>query len=76
MVIKEARARGIAHVVATHGMTGPTNLSVAQAQEFARMGGYIEMVYGATLEEGQQDHAAGLCQLDTRGGTGAFHHVQ
>src|ERR1700756_335080 len=30
MVIKEARARGIAHIVATHGMEGPTNLSVAQ----------------------------------------------
>ncbi len=52
MVVKEARARGIQHVVATHGMSGPTNLSVAQAQEFARMGGYIEFVYGATLEKG------------------------
>lgn len=50
MVIKAAKARGIAHVVATHGMTGPTNLSVAQAQEFARQGGYIEMVYGAVLD--------------------------
>jgi len=54
MVIKEARSRGIEHVVATHGMTGPTNLSVPQAQEFARMGGYIEFVYGATLEKGSK----------------------
>jgi hypothetical protein len=52
MVIREARARGIQHVVATHGMTGPTNLSVAQAQEAARMGAYIEFVYGATLQKG------------------------
>jgi hypothetical protein len=50
MVIKAAKARGIAHVVATHGMTGPTNLSVAQAKELASMGGYIEMVYGAVLD--------------------------
>jgi microsomal dipeptidase-like Zn-dependent dipeptidase len=50
MVIKAAKARGIAHVVATHGMTGPTNLSVPQAQEFARQGGYIEFVYGAVLD--------------------------
>jgi len=61
LVIKEARARGIAHVVVTHGMTGPTNLSVPQAQEAARMGAYIEMVYGATLEKGSkttlQDYA-------------------
>lgn len=54
MVIKEARARGIAHIVATHGMSGPTNLSVAQAQEAARMGAYIEFVYGGTLEPGSK----------------------
>ena len=54
MVIKEAKARGIQHVVATHGMTGPTNLSVAQAQEFARQGGYIEFVYGAVVEQGSK----------------------
>ncbi len=50
MVVKAAKARGIAHVVATHGMTGPTNLSVAQAKEFAQAGGYIEFVYGAVLD--------------------------
>jgi hypothetical protein len=50
MVIQAAKARGIAHVVATHGMTSPTNLSIAQAQEFAKAGGYIEMVYGAVLD--------------------------
>src|SRR5882757_8760173 len=52
MVIREARARGIQHVVATHGMSGPTNLSVPQAQEFGRLGGYVEFVYGGTLEKG------------------------
>jgi hypothetical protein len=52
MVIRAARARGIQHVVATHGMAGPTNLSVPQAQEAARMGAYIEFVYGGTLEKG------------------------
>jgi hypothetical protein len=50
MVIREARIRGIAHIVCTHGMTGPTNLSVAQAQEAVKMGAYIEMVYGAVLD--------------------------
>jgi hypothetical protein len=52
MVLKEAKARGIQHIVATHGMSGPTNLSVAQAQEFGRLGGYVEFVYGGTLEKG------------------------
>jgi len=54
MVIREARARGIQYVVATHGMAGPTNLSVAQAQEAAHMGAYIEFVYGGTLEKGSK----------------------
>ena len=54
MVVKEAKARGIQHIVATHGMSGPTNLSVAQAQEFGRLGGYVEFVYGGTLEKGSK----------------------
>jgi len=54
MVIREAKARGIQHVVATHGMSGPTNLSVAQAQEAARMGAYIEFVYGGVVEKGSK----------------------
>jgi hypothetical protein len=54
MVVKQAKARGIQHVVATHGMSGPTNLSVAQAQEFAKAGGYIEFVYGGILEKGSK----------------------
>src|SRR6185503_8359887 len=53
MVIREARARHIP-VVATHGMAGPTNLSVAQAREAGRMGAYIEFVYGGTLEKGSK----------------------
>jgi len=52
MVIREAKARGIQHIVATHGMSGPTNLSVREAQEFGRLGGYVEFVYGGTLEKG------------------------
>jgi hypothetical protein len=62
MVIKAAKARGIQHVVATHGMTGPTNLSVTQAKEFAGMGGYIEFVYGAVLEKGSKTSLANYAE--------------
>src|SRR5690348_1233426 len=62
MLIREAKARGIQHVVATHGMTGPTNLSVAQAKEFAGMGGYIEFVYGAVLEKGSKTTLANYAE--------------
>ncbi|HET7084779.1 MAG TPA: DUF6282 family protein [Rhizomicrobium sp.] len=52
MVIREARARGIQHVVVTHAMNGPIDMTIPQMQEAARMGAYIEFVYGATLEKG------------------------
>jgi hypothetical protein len=52
MVIREARARGIAHIVVTHAMNGPINMTIPQMQEAARMGAVIEFVYGATLERG------------------------
>src|SRR5258707_4630358 len=54
MVMREAKARGIQHVVATHGMSGPTHLSEAQAQEFGRLGGYVEFVYGGSLGNGNK----------------------
>jgi hypothetical protein len=51
LVIKEARARGVKNIVTTHGMTGPTNLTVAQAREAAAMGAYIEFVYGSAFND-------------------------
>ena len=52
MVIREAKARGIAHIVVTHAMNGPINMSIPQMQEAAKMGATIEFVYGGTLEKG------------------------
>lgn len=52
MVIREAKARGIAHIIVTHAMNGPINMSIPQMQEAAKMGAYIEFVYGGTLEKG------------------------
>jgi hypothetical protein len=50
MVIREARARGIQHITVTHAMNEPIGMTVSQMQEAARMGAFIEFVYGATLE--------------------------
>jgi hypothetical protein len=52
MVIREAKARGIQHIVVTHAMNAPINMTIPQMQEAARMGAMIEFVYGATLERG------------------------
>jgi Family of unknown function (DUF6282) len=50
MVIREAKKRGINYVVVTHAMAGPINMTIPEMQEAARLGAYIEFVYGATLE--------------------------
>ena len=47
MMVHEARARGIKHIVITHAMA--TGWTVPQMQEAAREGAYLEFVYHATL---------------------------
>jgi len=49
LVIREAKARGVKHIVVTHAMTGPINMTIPQMREAAAMGAYLEFVYGATL---------------------------
>ena len=44
MLIREGRARGIEHIVVTHAIQDPINMTVDQMKEAARMGGYIEHV--------------------------------
>jgi hypothetical protein len=52
MVIRAAKERGIKQVVVTHAMAGPINMTIPEMQEAAKLGAYIEFVYGATLEKG------------------------
>jgi hypothetical protein len=49
MLIREARARGVQHVVVTHAMLAPIHMSDAQMLEAAKMGAYIEFVYNGLL---------------------------
>lgn len=49
LVIREARARGVKHIVVTHAMAGPINMTIPQMREAASMGAYLEFVYAATL---------------------------
>jgi hypothetical protein len=46
MIIREAKRKGIEHVVVTHALTPPVNMSVAQIREAAGLGALIELVYG------------------------------
>jgi hypothetical protein len=49
LMVHEAHARGVRHIVITHAMA--SGWSVAQMQEGARDGAYMEFVYSATLDE-------------------------
>jgi predicted metal-dependent phosphotriesterase family hydrolase len=45
MIIREARSQGVQHIVVTHATRPPVRMSIAQMQQAAKMGAYIEFVY-------------------------------
>lgn len=49
LLIRAAKARGIRHVVVTHGMLPPVSMTVPQMKEAAQAGAYIEFVYNALI---------------------------
>ena len=49
LIVREARQKGVQHVVVTHAMADPIRMTIPQMQQAARDGAYIEFVYGATL---------------------------
>jgi hypothetical protein len=54
MLVREARAQGVQHMVVTHAMLQPTHMSEAQMLEAAKMGAYIEFVYNGLTGSGKQ----------------------
>ncbi len=46
LMFEEGRRLGVRGMVATHGMSAPTSLTVEQAQQAARLGAFIEFVSG------------------------------
>jgi hypothetical protein len=58
LLVREAKAQGVQHMVVTHAMLQPTHMSEAQMLEAAKMGAYIEFVYnGLTGASKQFDFA-------------------
>jgi hypothetical protein len=47
MVVREAKQRGVKHVVVTHAMRAPVWMKIPQMVEAAHNGAYIEFVYSA-----------------------------
>jgi hypothetical protein len=47
MLVREARRQGVEHIVVTHAMNPPISMDVAQMQEAARQGAFVEFVGGS-----------------------------
>jgi hypothetical protein len=47
LLIREGRQQGVAHMIVTHAMNPPVLMDVAQMQEAARLGAFIEFVGGS-----------------------------
>ena len=54
MLVREAQAEGVQHMVVTHAILQPTHMSEAQMLEAANMGAYIEFVYNGLIGTGKQ----------------------
>ncbi len=75
-IVREARQRGVEHVVVTHAMLNPVAMTVAQMREAAALGAFIEFVYngvtGVQKQYEMRDYAkairavgAGSCILSS-----------
>jgi hypothetical protein len=54
LLIRESRAQGVRHMVVTHPMVAPIHMSVAQMQEAANMGAYIEFTYNGLIGKSKE----------------------
>jgi ABC-type molybdate transport system substrate-binding protein len=46
MLVREAKRQGVQHMVVTHAMNDPIRMSIAQMQEAAKLGAFVEFVGG------------------------------
>jgi len=49
LLLRESRALGITHLVVTHAMLSPINMTIPQMQQAGSLGAYIEFVYNGLI---------------------------
>lgn len=54
LLLNEAKKQGVKEMVVTHAMLTPTSMTIAQMQEAARLGAYIEFVYNGLIGNSKQ----------------------
>ncbi len=76
LIVREARMRGVQHIVVTHAMASVVRMTIPQMQEAARDGAFIEFVYSSTLGPGPRRGNSGFRQGDSRHRPGLLHPLQ
>src|SRR2546430_173922 len=60
VIIREAKRQGVQNVMVTHALTNPGGpLTLSEIQQAARLGAYIELVYGGPSEDNLRRDAGG-----------------
>ena len=54
LLLREARAQGVKEMVVTHAMLTPTSMTIAQMQEAAKTGAYIEFVFNGLIGQSKE----------------------
>jgi len=53
-LIQEARRQGVAHIVVTHPMMTPIQMSISEMRQAASLGAYLEFVYNGLIGAGKE----------------------
>jgi len=62
MIVREAKRQGVQHIVVTHAMQPPVQMTIPQMQEAARQGAYIEFVYNGLIGFKPQQQIGGYAK--------------
>jgi hypothetical protein len=54
LLIREAKKQGVKEMVVTHAMLSPTSMTIAEMQEAAKLGAYIEFVYNGLIGKSRE----------------------
>ena len=71
----KGRRQGVQHMVVTHAMNPPISMTVAQMQEAAKLGAFIEFVGGSLAGADAADADESLRRRDSGDRTGVLHPV-
>ena len=54
MIVREAKKAGVEHIVVTHAMLAPVQMTIPQMREATALGAYLEFVYNGVAGKGKE----------------------